>query len=86
MKNTTKKPVETKVTKVKPMKTEKKQVEKIAEVKTENPVSKQLTIHSKIQKLEVAYMSALSGKMKFGKVKSMFKKLHKAIKKSAKKS
>lgn len=68
-----------------PVKTERKKRARKTEVKTENPVSKQLTVHTKIQKLEVAYMAAISGKMKFGKVKDLFKKLHRDIKKSTKK-
>lgn len=41
-------------------------------------------VHEKMNKLETAYMAAISGKMKFGKVKSIFKQLHKEIKKSVK--
>jgi hypothetical protein len=41
-------------------------------------------ISEKMSKLESAYMSAISGEMKFGEVKSIFKQLHKEIKKSAK--
>jgi hypothetical protein len=37
-----------------------------------------------MSKLETAYMAAISGEMKFGEVKSIFKQLHKEIKKSAK--
>lgn len=84
MKNIKKKAAVARVEKVKTTKAEKSQVEK-NEPKAQTPV-KQVAIHSKIQKLEIAYMAALSGEMKFGEVKSMFKKLHKAIKKSAKKS
>lgn len=41
-------------------------------------------VSEKMSKLETAYMAAISGEMKFGEVKSIFKKLHKEIKKSAK--
>ncbi len=41
-------------------------------------------IQEKMSKLETAYMAAISGEMKFGKVKSIFKQLHKEIKKSVK--
>jgi hypothetical protein len=37
-----------------------------------------------MSKLETAYMAAISGEMKFGEVKSIFKQLHKEIKKSVK--
>lgn len=42
-------------------------------------------IRNKMTNLETAYLEALSGKIKFGEVKSMFKKLHKEIKGSRKK-
>ena len=42
-------------------------------------------VQEKMNKLETAYMSALSGQIKFGEVKSIFKKLHKEIKSSVKK-
>lgn len=48
-----------------------------------NEVDKQ--IHTNMINLETAYKAAISGKMKFWEVKSMFKKLHKEIKKSTKK-
>lgn len=44
----------------------------------------QSPIQERMSKLESAYMSAISGEMKFGEVKSIFKQLHKEIKKSAK--
>jgi hypothetical protein len=47
-------------------------------ITTVSPVSE------KMSKLETAYMAAISGEMKFGEVKSIFKQLHKEIKKSAK--
>lgn len=51
---------------------------KATTVSTVSPVSE------KMSKLETAYMAAISGEMKFGEVKSIFKKLHKEIKKSVK--
>jgi hypothetical protein len=57
-------------------------------VKTRKPrATKAITVspvHEKISKLETAYMAAISGEMKFGEVKSIFKQLHKEIKKSVK--
>ena len=41
-------------------------------------------VSEKMSKLETAYMEAISGEMKFGEVKSIFKKLHKEIKSSVK--
>jgi hypothetical protein len=41
-------------------------------------------IHDRMAKLETAYIAAISGEIKFGEVKSIFKQLHKEIKKSAK--
>lgn len=41
-------------------------------------------VSEKMSKLETAYMAAISGEMKFGEVKSIFKKLHKEIKSSVK--
>lgn len=46
--------------------------------KMTNPVSEKLIT------LEDAYKAAISGKIKFGEVKSIFKQLHKEIKKSVK--
>jgi hypothetical protein len=43
------------------------------------------SLHSKILNLESAYADAISGKIKFGEVKDMFKKLHKEIKSTTKK-
>ena len=43
-------------------------------------------IHEEISKIENAYMNAINGEIKFGEVKSMFKKLHKEIKKNKKTS
>jgi len=51
---------------------------KATKVTTVSPVSE------KMSKLETAYMAAISGEIKFGEVKSIFKQLHKEIKKSAK--
>lgn len=41
-------------------------------------------IHEEIGKIENAYINAINGQIKFGEVKSMFKKLHKEIKKTKK--
>ena len=41
-------------------------------------------VSEKMSKLETAYMAAISGEMKFGEVKSIFKQLHKEIKCSVK--
>lgn len=41
-------------------------------------------IQERMTRLETAYMSAINGEIKFGEVKSIFKKLHREIKKSAK--
>lgn len=41
-------------------------------------------VSEKLSQLEMAYMAAISGKIKFGEVKSIFKQLHKEIKKSVK--
>lgn len=57
--------------------TTKKKTEPTAKV-VSSPVSE------KLSKLEMAYMAAISGKIKFGEVKSIFKQLHKEIKKSVK--
>ena len=43
------------------------------------------SLHSKIANLESAYVDAISGKIKFGEVKNIFKKLHKEIKSTTKK-
>jgi hypothetical protein len=57
------------------------EVEKKAK-KTTKRVTPKNEIHSRMSKLETAYMEALNGKIKFGEVKSMFKKFHKEIKES----
>ncbi len=82
MSTTAKKPV---VMKAEPVQTEKPTVtKKVAVKKVEvNEVDKQ--IHTNMTNLETAYKAAIVGKMKFWEVKSMFKKLHKEIKKSTKK-
>ena len=68
-----------KVEKMSPVtKTTKKRTTKATTTVSASPV------HEKMNKLETAYMDAISGKMKFGKVKSIFKQLHKEIKKSVK--
>ncbi len=71
--NTKKMNPKTKTTKT----TTKKKTETNAKV-TVSPVSE------KLSQLEMAYMAAISGKIKFGEVKSIFKQLHKEIKKSVK--
>jgi hypothetical protein len=43
------------------------------------------SLHSKIVNLETAYINAISGKIKFAEVKSIFKKIHKEIKATTKK-
>ena len=56
-------------------------------IRTKKAESAQTTVspvQEKMSKLETAYMAAISGKMKFGEVKSIFKHLHKEIKKSVK--
>ena len=53
-------------------------------IRTKKAESAQTTVspvQEKMSKLETAYMAAISGKMKFGEVKSIFKQLHKEIKK-----
>lgn len=56
-----------------------------AKTKAENNAKTSVSpVHEKMNKLETAYIAAISGKMKFGKVKSIFKQLHKEIKKSVK--
>lgn len=52
--------------------------------KAESAQSTISPVQEKMSKLETAYMAAISGKMKFGEVKSIFKQLHKEIKKSVK--
>jgi hypothetical protein len=42
-------------------------------------------LKAQITNLESAYLAALSGKIKFGEVKDIFKKMHKEIKQSNKK-
>lgn len=45
----------------------------------------QLKMISEMAKITDAFGSAIDGKVKFSKVKEMFKKLHKEVKKSSKK-
>ena len=52
--------------------------------KTTQAVTAVSPVSEKMSKLETAYMAAISGEMKFGEVKSIFKKLHKEIKSSVK--
>jgi hypothetical protein len=73
--------METKNKKVASKSTTKSTTRKKAEVTANTTVS---PVHEKMNKLETAYMAAISGEMKFGKVKSIFKQLHKEIKKSVK--
>lgn len=56
-------------------KTELKKVRRAKKV-----VTPENEIHSKMSKLETAYLDAISGKIKFGEVKNLFKKFHKEIK------
>lgn len=58
----------------------------ITEIKTtEIIIDNSDSLKTNISKLESAYMDAISGKMKFGKVKDLFKKIHKKIKQTNKK-
>jgi|LakMenE18May11ns_1017448.scaffolds.fasta_scaffold9857215_2 hypothetical protein len=80
MNTKTKKPV----MKAEPIQTEKKKSTKKVAKKAES-IDLNKVIHAKMTNLETAYMAAVSGKIKFGEVKSVFKKLHKEIKESRKK-
>jgi hypothetical protein len=71
------------VMKAEPIQAETKTIKKV--VKKAESVDLNKVIHAKMTNLETAYLEALSGKIKFGEVKSMFKKLHKEIKGSRKK-
>ena len=75
------------------METNKNKVEKMSTTKTKSTnkrkpaTSTKATsspVHESMTRLESAYMSAISGEIKFGEVKSIFKQLHKQIKKSVK--
>jgi hypothetical protein len=68
----------TKVEKTSTTKTNNRRKSAKASVTTTSPIQERMA------KLEIAYMSAISGEIKFGEVKSIFKQLHKEIKKSAK--
>lgn len=58
----------------------------ITEIKTtEITIDNSDSLKTNISKLESAYMDAISGKMKFGQVKDLFKKIHKKIKQTNKK-
>lgn len=70
------------VMKAEPVQAETKLIKKVAKVESTD-LNKE--IRNKMTNLETAYLEALSGKIKFGEVKSMFKKLHKEIKGSRKK-
>jgi len=66
-------------------KVEKKSTTKSIRTKKAEPAQTTVSpVQEKMSKLETAYMAAISGKMKFGEVKSIFKQLHKEIKKSVK--
>ncbi len=73
------------VIKAEPVQAEKKTTTTKKVVKKEESVDLNKVIRSKMTNLETAYMAAVSGKIKFGEVKSVFKKLHKEIKESRKK-
>lgn len=77
----TEKPVEKKQAVKKP---KIKKVETQAEIKVESV--KEFPIRKEIDKLEIAYMAAINGKMKFKEVRNVFEKLHKEIKTSVKKA
>lgn len=73
------------------MKTNNKKVEKTSTTakitsrkKTDKATAKPSSIQESMAKLESAYKAAIFGEIKFGEVKSIFKQLHKEIKKSAK--
>lgn len=73
------------------METNNTKVEKMSTTKTTNKrksakaiVTTTSPIQERMAKLESAYESAITGEMKFGEVKSIFKQLHKEIKKSVK--
>lgn len=80
MNTKTKKPA---VMKAEPVQAEKKTIKKVVKVVESTDLNKE--IRAKMTNLETAYLEALNGKIKFGEVKSMFKKLHKEIKESRKK-
>lgn len=75
------------------METNTNKVEKMSSSKTRTTNKRKTTastkattspVHESMTRLESAYMSAISGEIKFGEVKSIFKQLHKQIKKSVK--
>lgn len=70
------------VMKAEPVQAETKVIKKVVKVESTD-LNKE--IRNKMTNLETAYLEALNGKIKFGEVKSMFKKLHKEIKGSRKK-
>lgn len=77
----TEKPVEKKKTTPRVKKTELSvngEKQKISKVE----VIKESPIKTEMGKLESAYLDAISGKIKFKEVRSIFEKLHKEIKKS----
>lgn len=81
---TTKKPAVKAVKKSEPTKA-KKETSKKNDAKIEKKISSQLNMLAELTKIADAYGAAIDGKIKFGKVKEMFKKLHKEVKKSSKK-
>jgi hypothetical protein len=71
------------------METNNTKVEKTSTTKTTRRKSAKAVvtpspIQERMAKLESAYESAITGEMKFREVKSIFKQLHKEIKKSVK--
>lgn len=71
------------VIKAEPTKAEKKTTKKVVKKAESTTLNK--VVRAKMTNLETAYIAAISGKIKFGEVKSVFKKLHKEIKESRKK-
>ena len=73
------------------MTTSKKPIKKVLDkvnqkkVKSVKPIAKQVNLTTELSKIGSAYVEAITGKIKFSKVKEMLKKLHKDVKKSAKK-
>lgn len=81
--NTKEKETENTVTEKPVKKTVRKPKTKV-EIKVESV--KELPLRKEIDKLEIAYMAAINGKMKFKEVRNVFEKLHKEIKSSVKKA
>jgi hypothetical protein len=74
----------TKATKTPSMKSKTTSTGTTRKTKATQAVTAVSPVSEKMSKLETAYMAAISGEMKFGEVKSIFKKLHKEIKSSVK--